>query len=271
MKLRTQPTLPLRAPKGDGGQTAAKSPSCTALARLPAMVDFLESFHKTTGIRLELAPAFRSPLPYVDRPGTARLSADLTLGGKHVATLVSEPLRVRELSQANPSAGPVGGPSAEGEDRRPNGADGTRLVSADRFRNLQALLRVFARQFSLLANSYFVAGRQDEPAMVRRAREFMDEHLTEEIRLGDVARYAGLSRDHFNRKFGAATGLTCVEYLTRLRVEKAKQLLADENRRVSEVAFACGFGSIPHFNRAFRSTTGVSPSRYRLSLRQAPR
>ena len=63
----------------------------------------------------------------------------------------------------------------------------------------------------------------------------------------------------------AATGLTFTDYLARVRIEKAKMLLLDRNRRVSEVAYDVGFQSLTHFNRIFRKLAGKSPTSYRQS------
>jgi len=51
--------------------------------------------------------------------------------------------------------------------------------------------------------------------------------------------------------------------LARLRVERAKQMLQDPNRRVSEVAFEVGFLSLPHFNRSFKRIAGTTPTLWR--------
>jgi transcriptional regulator GlxA family with amidase domain len=53
------------------------------------------------------------------------------------------------------------------------------------------------------------------------------------------------------------------DYLARLRVERAKQMLQDPNRRVSEVAFEVGFLSLPHFNRSFKRIAGTTPTLWR--------
>ena len=67
-----------------------------------------------------------------------------------------------------------------------------------------------------------------------------------------------------------ATGLTFTEYLGRVRVEKAKQLLLNPHLRISEIAYDVGFQSLTHFNRVFHQVTGKSPSAYReaKSIRQ---
>jgi transcriptional regulator GlxA family with amidase domain len=65
--------------------------------------------------------------------------------------------------------------------------------------------------------------------------------------------------------------MTLTEYVARVRVEKAKALLGDPSRRISEVVFAAGFGSIPRFNSVFKRQVGMAPTEYRASLRtQSP-
>ena len=76
-----------------------------------------------------------------------------------------------------------------------------------------------------------------------------------------------VSRFYFCKLFKEATGITLMDYVTRVRIERVKTLLLDPSMRVSEVAFASGFGSIPRFNSAFKKHMGVSPSEYRQSVR----
>ena len=71
---------------------------------------------------------------------------------------------------------------------------------------------------------------------------------------------------YFCKLFKKATGLTFTDYLSRLRIEKAKNLLLNPNLRISEVAYEVGFQSLTHFNRMFRKLTGQSPSAWRETL-----
>jgi len=68
---------------------------------------------------------------------------------------------------------------------------------------------------------------------------------------------------YFCKMFKKATGLTFTDYLGRVRVEKAKNLLLNPDLRVSEIAYAVGFQSLTHFNRVFRELTGESPTNFR--------
>src|SRR5436305_6227645 len=66
--------------------------------------------------------------------------------------------------------------------------------------------------------------------------------------------------------FKKATGISFIDYLSRVRVEKSKTLLLNPNSRISETAFASGFQSMTNFNRAFKRIVGRSPTQFRKSL-----
>src|SRR4029434_1902328 len=63
-----------------------------------------------------------------------------------------------------------------------------------------------------------------------------------------------------------ATGVNFTEYLSRVRIEKAKNLLLNPNLRISEIAYEVGFQSLTHFNRVFKKVAGESPTEYRMRL-----
>jgi AraC-like DNA-binding protein len=72
-----------------------------------------------------------------------------------------------------------------------------------------------------------------------------------------------MSSYYFCKTFKKVTGLNFTNYLARLRIEKAKELLLNPNARVSEIVFEVGFRSITHFNRIFKRHVGKSPTEYR--------
>jgi AraC family transcriptional regulator len=104
------------------------------------------------------------------------------------------------------------------------------------------------------------AGDEDR---IERVLRFIDERYGEDIDLDRLAAVACLSRFHFAREFSARVGESPVERLTRVRVERAAELLASGDGKVADIAFRCGFGSLSAFNSAFRARMGASPSEYR--------
>jgi len=81
--------------------------------------------------------------------------------------------------------------------------------------------------------------------------------------LATMAAQSGLQRTRLNAIVQKLTGGTPMEYLFRLRIEHAKTLLRETDMQVTDIAFACGFGSSQYFANTFRRVTGLTPSRYR--------
>jgi len=105
------------------------------------------------------------------------------------------------------------------------------------------------------------------PRALRRVREFIEAHLEESISIQALARIAGLSMYHFARAFKQSEGMTPHEYVIQRRVQRAKNLLAETDLPLSEIALAAGFSDQSHCARRFREHVGVTPTNYRWSLR----
>ncbi len=98
---------------------------------------------------------------------------------------------------------------------------------------------------------------------LRRAKDLMDRSYANPIDLDVLGRAAGCSRFHFARSFRATYGETPGRYLTRRRIERAKDLLRATNLTVTEICFMVGFSSLGSFSARFTDLVGVSPSVYR--------
>jgi AraC-like DNA-binding protein len=140
------------------------------------------------------------------------------------------------------------------------------VLSPDRYRAMLRLLGIFAQHLSILSNQLVVRREKDESANIARARQFIEKHQAEPLSLGRVAHVANISRHYFCKMFKEATGISFIDYVSRIRVEKSKTLLLNPNSRISEAAFACGFQSMTNFNRAFKRIVGRSPTQFRESL-----
>lgn len=107
----------------------------------------------------------------------------------------------------------------------------------------------------------------DERRVAAVAR-FMEERFAEPCSLSGLARLAGLSPFHFLRVFRATTGLTPHQHLLRTRLRAGALYLARTDTPITEVALAAGFEDLSNFNRSFRAEYGLTPSRYRVQIRQ---
>ena len=91
-------------------------------------------------------------------------------------------------------------------------------------------------------------------------------NLDTELSLQVLAKESGYSRVHFVRMFRAATGYPPHNYLLKLRVDRARELLASPTLSLTDIALECGFSSHSHLSRVFRQVLGATPSEYRRSL-----
>jgi len=105
------------------------------------------------------------------------------------------------------------------------------------------------------------------PCALRRVTRYIDDHITNEIRIDELAQVAGLSHHRFAHNFKRTTGLPPLQYVIRRRVECAKPLLHDTDDSVAHLTYALGFGSPSRFAFLFRRETGMTPTRYRALFR----
>ncbi|MDY6953262.1 MAG: AraC family transcriptional regulator, partial [Thermodesulfobacteriota bacterium] len=107
-----------------------------------------------------------------------------------------------------------------------------------------------------------------ERKRVKRAREYMEAHFHEDISLHQLASLAHLSPFHFVRVFRKELGLPPHAYLTQVRVNRAKALLA-KGSKIADTAFDTGFADQSHLTRHFKRITGVTPGQYRKIVQDA--
>ena len=98
------------------------------------------------------------------------------------------------------------------------------------------------------------------------AVDYMESHYERKISMEDLCRYSDLSEAHLCRLFKKEFSMRPMEYLNRMRISKAKELLSRKHMSVEKSAYACGFESTSYFAKLFRRYEGCSPSEYRDTL-----
>lgn len=131
-----------------------------------------------------------------------------------------------------------------------------------------ALLRFLAALMVLHGDRNF---RKDTGyAYVQRSIQFIDfNYSREDLDVTQIAANAGISRSHLYRLFLQHTDMTPNEYLSKYRINKAAELLKNENLSVGEAAYSSGFSDQLYFSRVFRKLKGVPPSKFAESARKA--
>jgi len=142
----------------------------------------------------------------------------------------------------------------------------TRVIPRSQLASATRLLQIFADHLAMKSNQLAVRQANAEPIAVVRARDYIREHLQDDITLADIAKAACTSTFYICKLFKRHTGVNFTEYVSRMRIEKACELLLNPNLRISEIAYDVGFQSLTHFNRVFRKLIGEAPTIYREKL-----
>ncbi|MEK8129843.1 response regulator [Paenibacillus filicis] len=104
-------------------------------------------------------------------------------------------------------------------------------------------------------------GKLKDP--VEEAKQYIEEHLAEEVSLEEVADFIGLNASYFSQLFKQSSQETFVQYRTRRRMEKAKKLLEQPHWRITDISGEVGYADHPHFTKTFKKYAGCLPSEYR--------
>ena len=104
---------------------------------------------------------------------------------------------------------------------------------------------------------------RDSQFIVNAAIDYMRDCLDESLSVGKLVTHTGYGRSRFFELFRANTGMTPNDYLRRLRLEAARELLSNTSRSVTEIAFKVGFNSSQYFSTVFLQYTGLTPTGFR--------
>jgi two-component system response regulator YesN len=105
--------------------------------------------------------------------------------------------------------------------------------------------------------------RKQSERQMAEAKTYMDRHIYRDLSVEEAATHVGLSTSHFSLLFKQSFGETFIEYVTRRRMERAKSLLLQSPKSVSQIAKEVGYAERRYFTKVFMKYTGQSPTEYR--------
>ena len=113
------------------------------------------------------------------------------------------------------------------------------------------------------ANSGKDKNDKDRRQVIRRVKEIISQKLHEDVSLQSLADEVKYSYNHLSALFKSETGQSFSDYLMRLRLEKAKQLLNETNLKIYEIGTMCGYPNSKYFMSIFKEAVGLTPSEFR--------
>lgn len=96
-----------------------------------------------------------------------------------------------------------------------------------------------------------------------KAKELIEKDFCKQLYLSGIAGYIGLSRESLCRLYHKHYSITITNYVNKLRIDKAANLLLHSDDKIGDIAFQCGFNNNNYFNRVFRRMKGMTPGKFR--------
>ena len=140
-----------------------------------------------------------------------------------------------------------------------------KTISKDDWTFRESLFSDIVTQYCLENNDCFGQDQyQDE--IVQETIIWLKTRIKKKIDLSKLSKKYGISQAHFIRRFKAATSMTPTEYISFLRLQKAKQLLVDTDLLIKEISIECGFSNEYYFSNFFKKHTSLSPQSFRKEM-----
>jgi len=105
--------------------------------------------------------------------------------------------------------------------------------------------------------------------LIQASVNYIHNNYERDISIADISKYVFLSAGYFTRAFKEEMGTSPLSYLLKVRIDRAKEMLATTEMKVSDIAIGVGFSTQQRFNEVFKSYTGMTPLQYRKSQKQA--
>ena len=122
------------------------------------------------------------------------------------------------------------------------------------------------KEFHDLINTLYHAKYQKEKNTIQQIEEYIRKNYQKDLNLRDISAMFYLSREHISRRFRQEFNETITDYVMKIRMEKAKELLENPHLKIYEIANKVGYQNEGYFSRLFKKIMGFTPNEYRSSL-----
>lgn len=138
------------------------------------------------------------------------------------------------------------------------------LTTATSFADYESLRRWFIEKMTAACDAIHDYRESQSDSVVKKAKAYIQENYSHDISLDDVSRAVNISPYYFSKVFKDEAGENFIEYLTHVRVEKAKELLEKPDLSIKAISSLCGYSDPNYFSRLFKKQTDMTPREYRM-------
>lgn len=139
----------------------------------------------------------------------------------------------------------------------------SRILSLDNLNDINVYLSILIKELVQDISEY---NNINNLNILTKAKKFINANYMNDIKLEDVAKHVCISSYYFSRIFKKHEGINYIQYLTKVRMEKAKSLILEEKNTIKEIAIDVGYMDQNYFSRAFKKYTGASPKSFLYSI-----
>ncbi|MGB8451468.1 MAG: response regulator [Anaerocolumna sp.] len=137
------------------------------------------------------------------------------------------------------------------------------LPAVQNSRNYEEIRNWWLNKITDLTRHMANRKKKQSESIVAKAINFMNENYKKDISLDDVSREVNINPYYFSKRFKEGTSVNFIDYLTGIRIKKAKELLADPNLSIKEIGMRAGYSDPNYFSRIFKKIENITPSEYR--------
>lgn len=142
------------------------------------------------------------------------------------------------------------------------------IIRAELYKLLVMVLRFWQDRGFVMDDEVFA---EDDSYDIYNITQYIDSHMGRDLKVADIANSCGMSYSYFAKKFQAAYGKSCKEYIEDMRVYKAEELLVFTDFDLSYISQVTGFSDCSHMIRSFKSHKGVTPKQFRMQHAYDPK
>ncbi|MCR5291730.1 MAG: response regulator [Eubacterium sp.] len=127
----------------------------------------------------------------------------------------------------------------------------------------EELYEWFTSKITNVCHNILTKKEESTVDIIKNAKLYIEQNYSKDLILDDVAKELQISPYYFSKLFKKRTGVNFIEYLTNLRIEKAKNLLRNSQKSIKEICVEVGYSDANYFSRTFKKNVGVTPSEYK--------